>query len=392
MNKEDCRDLFLEYGYTSLNKHGEELCGDKVEYNISDDYMTLVLADGLGSGVKANILSTLTSKILCTMVSNNISIEECIETMIKTLPVCKVRDIAYSTFSVIHVNKSGKGVLIEFDNPQAIYYHKGKSRDFDRQEMIICEKKVYKTDLNLIEDDIIFIMSDGTIHAGIGSVLNFGWDREEIKKHLDNNIKKNMSARAAACLLASACNDLYLDKPGDDTTVAAVKIRRELKVNIMVGPPIDKNMDNFYVSEFLKDCDKKIVCGGTSSQIVARELNQPLITSFDFPDKEVPPIAYIGGIDLATEGVLTLRKLLDLSEKYLSVSDLTPKTNNKQDGASLLAKILFEESTHVEFFVGQNVNVAHQGLPIDTTMKLKLIESLSSNLIKMGKKVIVNYD
>lgn len=392
MNKEDCRDLFLEYGYTSLNKHGEELCGDKVEYNISDDYMTLVLADGLGSGVKANILSTLTSKILCTMVSNNISIEECIETMIKTLPVCKVRDIAYSTFSVIHVNKSGKGVLIEFDNPQAIYYHKGKSRDFDRQEMIICEKKVYKTDLNLIEDDIIFIMSDGTIHAGIGSVLNFGWDREEIKKHLDNNIKKNMSARAAACLLASACNDLYLDKPGDDTTVAAVKIRRELKVNIMVGPPIDKNMDNFYVSEFLKDCDKKIVCGGTSSQIVARELNQPLITSFDFPDKEVPPIAYMEGIDLATEGVLTLRKLLDLSEKYLSVSDLTPKTNNKQDGASLLAKILFEESTHVEFFVGQNVNVAHQGLPIDTTMKLKLIESLSSNLIKMGKKVIVNYD
>lgn len=392
MNKEDCRDLFLEYGYTSLNKHGEELCGDKVEYNISDDYMTLVLADGLGSGVKANILSTLTSKILCTMVSNNISIEECIETMIKTLPVCKVRDIAYSTFSVIHVNKSGKGVLIEFDNPQAIYYHKGKSRDFDRQEMIICEKKVYKTDLNLIEDDIIFIMSDGTIHAGIGSVLNFGWDREEIKKHLDNNIKKNMSARAAACLLASACNDLYLDKPGDDTTVAAVKIRRELKVNIMVGPPIDKNMDNFYVSEFLKDCDKKIVCGGTSSQIVARELNQPLITSFDFPDKEVPPIAYMEGIDLATEGVLTLRKLLDLSEKYLSVSDLTPKTNNKQDGASLLAKILFEESTHVEFFVGQNVNVAHQGLPIDTTMKLKLIESLSSNLIKMGKKVIVNYN
>ncbi len=390
--KEKKNNLFLEYGYTSLNKYGEELCGDKVEYKITDEYMTLVLADGLGSGVKANILSTLTSKILCTMVSNNISIEECIETMIETLPVCKVRGIAYSTFSVIHVNKAGKGVLIEFDNPQAIYYHKGKSIDFDREERLICDKKVYKTDLNLEENDIIFIMSDGTIHAGIGSVLNFGWDRKEIKEHLDKNIKKDMSARAAACLLASACNDLYLDKPGDDTTVAAVKIRKELKVNIMVGPPVDKSMDNYYVAEFIKDCDKKVVCGGTSSQIVSRELDKPLVTSFDFPDKDVPPIGYIDGIDLTTEGVLTLRKLLQLSDKYLSVSDLTPKTNNKQDGASLLAKILFEEATHVEFFVGQNVNVAHQGLPIDTTMKLKLIESLSSNLIKMGKEVKVNYD
>ncbi|MEA4903505.1 MAG: hypothetical protein VB090_01460, partial [Petrimonas sp.] len=66
-------DLYLETGYTSLHKYGEELCGDKVEYIEKDDCFTLVLADGLGSGVKANILATLTSKILCSMMSNNIS-------------------------------------------------------------------------------------------------------------------------------------------------------------------------------------------------------------------------------------------------------------------------------------------------------------------------------
>lgn len=383
--------LFLETGYTSLNKAGEELCGDNVAMAINGDYMTLVLADGLGSGVKANILSTLTSKILCTMISNDIEIEECIETIIQSLPVCKERGIAYSTFSIVHVNNEGKGYLFEFDNPEAIYVHKGKCIDFQRNQMEILDKKVYKTELALEKDDIIMVMSDGTIHAGIGMLLNLGWERKEIMEYLDRNITSKMSARCIACLLASACNDLYLDKPGDDTTVAAVKIREELKVNIMVGPPVDKEKDDMYIGEFMKKPGKHIVCGGTSSQIVARYLNESLETSLDFSNKEVPPIAFIKGIDLVTEGVITIRKLLELSEKYIDVKDTTPKSYNKQDGASLLANMLFEEATEINFFVGQSVNIAHQGLPIDTTMKLKLVETLSENLRKMHKNVNVSY-
>lgn len=111
--------FYLESGYTSLNKKGEELCGDKVESVVNGDYTTLVLADGMGSGVKANILATLTSKILCTMVAEDIPLDECIETIIQSLPVCKVRGVAYATFSVIHLNRNGEGYLVEFDNPQA---------------------------------------------------------------------------------------------------------------------------------------------------------------------------------------------------------------------------------------------------------------------------------
>ncbi|MBR3914102.1 MAG: SpoIIE family protein phosphatase [Bacteroidales bacterium] len=385
-------ELCLEYGCTSVNKFGEELCGDNVVGIVDGDYTTLVLADGLGSGVKANILSTLTSKILCTMAANGINIDECVETLIQTLPVCQVRGVAYSTFSLIHSNNEGKGFLYEFDNPQAIYYHKGKCIDFEREKLEICGKTVYKSELSLEENDVILVMSDGTIHAGIGQILNFGWERKQIMEHLDRCIKPTMSARAVACLLTSACNDLYLDKPGDDTTVAAVKIRPRLNVNIMVGPPVDKEKDNFYVEQFLDGADKKVVCGGTSSQIVSRYLNKPLRTSFDFPDKDVPPIGFIEGIDLTTEGVLTLRRLLELSEKYISINDLTPKTFTKQDGASLLANVLFEEATHIKFFVGQSVNVAHQGLPIDITMKMKLVEKLADNMRAMGKTVILNYD
>ena len=385
-------ELCLEYGCTSVNKYGEELCGDNVVSIVDGDYTTLVLADGLGSGVKANILSTLTSKILCTMAANGIDIDECVETLIQTLPVCQVRAVAYSTFSLIHANNEGQGFLYEFDNPQAIYYHRGKCSDFEREKLEICGKIVYKSELNLEENDVIMVMSDGTVHAGIGQILNFGWERKQIMEHLDRNIKPTMSARAMACLLTSACNDLYLDKPGDDTTVAAVKIRPRLNVSIMVGPPVDKEKDNFYVQRFMEGADKTVVCGGTSSQIVARYLNKPLRTSFDFPDKDVPPIGFIEGVDLTTEGVLTLRRLLELSEKYISINDLTPKTFTKQDGASLLANVLFEEATHIKFFVGQSVNVAHQGLPIDNTRKLKLVGKLASNMRAMGKIVTLNYD
>lgn len=392
----------VEYGYTSLNHYGEELCGDNVEISVQEQpsadggeperWTTLVLADGLGSGVKANILSTLTSKILCTMVAGGADMEDCVGTIIQTLPVCKERQVAYSTFSVIHVNERGEGHLFEFDNPEAIWYHQGHTADLQRSELVILDKKVYHSDLHLDEGDMVFVMSDGTIHAGIGQMLNFGWQRKDIMAHLDHYIDSHMSARAAACLLASACNDLYLDKPGDDTTVAAVRFCPRCEVHIMVGPPVDKERDAEYVQRFMDGADKRIVCGGTTSQVVARCLGRQLKTSFDFPDKDVPPIGFIDGIDLTTEGVITLRRLVALSEKYVSVKDLTPKTYAKKDGGSLLANIIFEEATHVVFFVGQNVNAAHAGLEIDITMKLKLVEHIAANLRQMGKVVTVNYD
>lgn len=384
-------ELCLEAGYTSLNHVGEELCGDHVECSVNGDYTTLVLADGLGSGVKASILSTLTSKILCTMVSNDIDINECVSTIIRTLPVCRERGVAYSTFSVIHVNRQGEGYLFEFDNPEAVYYHGGRAMDFERERLDVCGNTVFKSRLRLVDGDIVMVMSDGTVHAGIGMVLNFGWPREKIKEYLDRHLNAGMSARAAACVLASACNEIYEGLPSDDTTVAAVRIRRRVDVDVMVGPPVNRENDDEHVRRYLEGPGLKVVCGGTSSNIVARHLRRTLRPSLDYPDHQIPPIAHIDGIDLVTEGVITLRRLLELSDRYVSISDLAPKYYEKTDGASLLADILFERATHVHFFVGQSVNSAHSGLEIDTTMKLKLVERLAANLRAMGKEVSLLY-
>lgn len=168
---------FIDNGYTSLNKKGEELCGDRVECRTNGDYLTAVLCDGMGSGVKANILATLSSKILCTMLSAGVPLRDCIETLIASLPVCKVRNVAYATFSVCHIKRDGTGELLEFDNPGAILLRDGDALDFSRTKTEICGKTVYITELALKENDAIVITSDGVEHAGIGMLMNFGWER-----------------------------------------------------------------------------------------------------------------------------------------------------------------------------------------------------------------------
>ena len=200
-----------------------------------------------------------------------------------------------------------------------------------------------------------------------------------------------MSARCIANILASASEALYMGELGDDTTVVAIKIREESCVNIMIGPPVRREDCDKYVKDFLSRKGFRIVCGGTTSQIVAKYLNEKVETSLEYVESGVPPIGYIKGIDLTTEGVLTLKKLIELSEEYLRVNSDLPKSFLKKDGASKLADLLFEEATNVNFFVGQAVNEAHRGLTIDSTLKFKLVGKLSHNLKLMGKKVTIKY-
>jgi len=383
---------FIDRGYTSLNHVGEELCGDRVECATSGDYLTAVLCDGMGSGVKANILATLSSKILCTMLAAGIPIKDCIETLIASLPVCKVRNVAYATFSVCHINSDGKGELLEFDNPAAILIRDGQVSDLPREKQVVCGKNVYTTKLDLRANDAIVVTSDGVEHAGIGMLMNFGWERPQIKDYLKRSVKPNMSARAISATLAGECNELYMDMPGDDTTVLSVKVREHAPVSVFVGPPVHPEDDAQYVADFMALPGKKAVCGGTSSNIVARQLGKEVRTSFEFPDRDIPPIGYIDGIDLTTEGVVTVKRVLELSDKYLDPADCKAATLDKRDGATLLARLLFEEATDVNFFVGQAHNHAHDGLPIETRMKLKLIDKLADNLKRMGKAVSVRYN
>lgn len=387
--------IFIDAGFESLNRSGEELCGDKVEIIRDNDSLIAVLADGLGSGVKANILATLTSKIIGTMLSEGAKIDEAVETIAKTLPVCRERGIAYSTFSILQVFHSGEGYLVEFDNPAVLKLKKGRLSHVERQEREINGKVIRESRFMVEQDDLFVMISDGVVHAGIGGILNLGWQWDNVAEYIERIYNQKQTAKTIAKQLLAACENLYMKKPGDDATVVAVKIRKPLKANVMVGPPVDRENDNVMVRRFMDEEGKKIVCGGTTSQILSRELGTEIITNFDYFNPAIPPTAEIKGIDLTTEGVLTLGKTVEYAGNYVSsMSTMQDILNlNKQDGASRLARLLIEDSTSVHFFVGRAMNPAHQNpeLPLNLSLKLKLVEELSECLISMGKEVIIDY-
>ena len=173
--------LCAEVGYKSINHDGEQLCGDHVDIVEQGDNSTVVvLADGLGSGVKASILSTLTSKIISTMMSEDMKLEDCVSTIAATLPICSVRGVAYSTFTIIHLIENETVEIIQYDNPNVIFIRGDSVYDYPKQELNIDGKKVLKSVIKLQEGDCIVAMSDGCPHAGIGIAFNFGWKWEDI--------------------------------------------------------------------------------------------------------------------------------------------------------------------------------------------------------------------
>jgi hypothetical protein len=382
----------IESGYSSLNKYKEELCGDCVEIINGDESSTMVLADGLGSGVKANILSTLTSKIIGTMMASGLKISDAVQTIAHTLPVCSERQIAYSTFSILQVSRGGDAYLVQFDNPQAIFLHDAKSTDYPMKKLSVCGKEIYESHLTLERGDMFVLVSDGVVHAGVGKIYNFGWQRDNICQFLEQHYRGDMTAKAMADMLTGACGQLYIDMPGDDATTAVMRMRDSAVLSVMIGPPVSRDDDLGMVHDFMLPPGKKAVCGGTTAQIVARGLGKKVETSIDYVDPGLPPTAKIDGVDLVTEGVLTLSRVLGYTKLYRSSPD-AGQALAANDGASLLARLMLEESTDINFFVGRAINPAHQNpdFPAELSMKSRLVGELADSLKACGKRVNVRF-
>lgn len=384
---------FFDINYKSINKHTEELCGDKVEYLYDDDGIIIVLSDGLGSGVKANILATMTTKIAVTMLKERASIDDTIETIIKTLPECKVRKLAYSTFTIIKIDKNNNAYIAEYDNPPYFFYSHKKIIPIEKMERVIGNKKIYESNIQLEMGDTLCVVSDGAIHAGIGQMLNLGWTWDEINEYLKELNNLNRSSQLINGNFIGVCNNLYNNMPGDDTTILTLKVRKPEIIDVFIGPPASKNNDIF-LSEIMKTSPNiKIICGGTTALIAERELGLSLEVDIDSMKEDVPPIAYMEGFDLVTEGVLTLGKTLENikklnNSKYENIIDC-----NEYDGCSLLTKLLTDVGTHMNFYLGSAVNPAHQNpnFPVDFNIKKNIIDNLVAELKKAGKKIeIIN--
>ena len=387
-------DLCADIGYKSINHIGEQLCGDHVDIlEPDDDSSVVVLADGLGSGVKASILSTLTSKIISTMVAEGLSLTDCVETIAQTLPICSVRGVAYSTFTIMRLVENRDMELIQYDNPLTILLRDGKNYDYPKTEMSIGGKKIYRSVIKLQEDDIFIAMSDGCPHAGIGLAYNFGWKREDIIEFMEAAAAGGYTAKTLSTILIDEANKLYGGRPGDDATACVIRIRKRVPMNILFGPPRDRDDCNRMMSLFFAKEGKHIVCGGTTSSIAAKYLGKKVEADISFVRSDIPPIAKIEGVDLVTEGVITVNRVVEYAKDAIGENKLYEKWSYGQDGASLICRMLFEEATDINFYVGRAVNPAHQNpdLPINFNIKMNLVEELSACLKQMGKHIKVSY-
>ena len=201
------------------------------------------------------------------------------------------------------------------------------------------------------------------------------------------------AAKSLSTILIDEVNRLYDGKPGDDATACVVKIRKRVPMNMLFGPPSNRDDCNRMMALFFSKEGKHIVCGGTTSSIAAKYLGKPIKASLNFVKSDIPPIAEIEGVDLVTEGVITINRVVEYAKDSVVENRLYEKWSFGHDGASLICQLLFEEATDINFFVGKAVNPAHQNpdLPINFNIKMNLVEELSKCLCKMGKRIKVSY-
>jgi hypothetical protein len=378
--------LFIESGVSSICKYGEILCGDSLAVSQFDGGKLMVLSDGLGSGVKANILATLTTRIATRLLERGLPLEEVVETLTDTLPECQVRKIAYSTFTLLKVQEDGSAYLAEFDNPPTFFLKRGYSSQVKYKDRTIGTRKIREAELHVAAGDWLITVSDGEIHAGIGGLLNLGWDWEKIAKFLESQVHEDMSAEKVAQMLVDQANEYYQNKPGDDTTAGVLKIRAKRFAVFMIGPPSKREDDESVVTRFLEMPGRKIVSGGTTAGLVANRLGKEVSVDLSTMTDKIPPSGRLEGLDLVTEGVHTVNRTLEILEEGIPFE----KLERLNDGASRLAReFLYADNVHI--FLGRAINPAHlnPNLPQEMGFKSRSVHSIVNTLRERGKEVTI---
>lgn len=377
---------YYEWGTKQLHKCGEELCGDSIVVSRHSDSVTLALSDGLGSGVKANILATLTTQIAMHMLENDLPLGEVVQTLTETLPVDTVRKLAYSTFAIAQFYQNGYARIVEFDSPSAIFLRSRKVQPVVYEERTIEGKTIHEAVLDLNDGDWVIFVSDGVLNAGIGGVYPLGWGWDQAAHFLEKHAHRGLSSDELADKLAETVNELYAGAPGDDVSIVVIKVRHKLVATVFTGPPEDRDTDEEIVSRFVKRAGKLAICGGTTAKIVARHLGQPLEVDLTTMTPDVPPIARLESIDLVSEGILTLTKTSELLQSGIDRRAVRFQT----DGAANLIRLLLGVD-HIHFIVGQAVNPAHQNpdLPHQLGIRMAVVREIAAELRERGKEVTI---
>lgn len=389
--------FFIEINCQQKNHEGERICGDVflMERIKEENRIIAVLSDGMGHGVKANILATLTATMALNFTKEHKDFHTIAEIIMNTLPVCSVRQISYSTFTIVDIEMNGKVSILEYDNPGAVIF-RGKKPIYPEWQCVILESEKNKgKELRVCtfepeKGDRIIFCSDGVLQSGLGSKkFPFGWGMDNLTHFIEDSLQKApfISAQKLSrkVLNMAIGNDNY--KPKDDTSCASIYFREPRKLLIVTGPPYEKHKDIELAMAVHHFQGKKIVCGATTAEIVARELGLEIRDSFEFVDKDLPPISFINGISLVTEGILTLGKVTNILIDYNSNYMLS------RGPADQIVELILE-SDEIHMIIGTRINIAHQDptLPVELEIRRTVVKRIARLLEdKFLKEVTVEF-
>jgi hypothetical protein len=390
-------DFFVEVDYQQKSYEGQRICGDiflssKVK---EENRIVVVLSDGMGHGVKASVLATLTATMAVNFTKEHKEPERTAEIIMKTLPECSERKMNYSTFTIIDIEQSNKVTLLEYENPESIIIRDRKIMKPESKSIVLkgdtnCGKKIRVCSFTPMKGDRIVFCTDGVAQSGLGTPrFPFGWGVDNVGRFAIDMVKQypQISARnlAGKILNMAYRNDGFQSK--DDTTCGIIYFREPRELLICTGPPYEKEDDAILAAEVSAFKGKKIVMGATTGDIISRELNLKIEDVFKFEDPDLPPINVMETIDLFTEGILTLNKVEKILKAY------NPNTKLGRGPADEIVKLILE-SDAIKIIIGTRINIAHQDphLPVELEIRRTVVNRIAQLLEeKLLKKVIVNY-
>jgi hypothetical protein len=389
--------FYIEVACDQRNYGDERICGDVfISRKVKEENRTIVvLSDGMGHGVKANVLATLTATLAVNFTMEHKAVDKIADIIMNTLPVCSERHMSYSTFTIVDIEHDGMVSILEFDNPQTIILRDNKAFDPGWNCLVLDSEKNAGKEITTCQfeprkGDRLIFSSDGIAQSGLGTdKYPLGWGRDNMLdyslKLVQNSPKISASKLASKMVNMAHRNDGFVSR--DDTSCASIYFRKPRKMLLVTGPPYEEENDKQLGEAVRAFKGKKVLCGATTADIISRELSLEIEDSLVFDDPDLPPVSHMEGMDLVTEGILTISKVTRI------LKDFSPSYTLGKGPADRIVKLL-QQSDEIHFIIGTRVNVAHQdpNLPIDLEIRRTVVKRMARILEeKFLKEVTITY-
>jgi hypothetical protein len=373
---------FIDVDYCQRAKTGQVVSGDVfLSRKLKSEGRNIsILSDGLGSGVKASVLANLTATMALRYSSAFVDVHKSAGTIMDTLPVCEVRKISYSTFTIVDLHEDGRARVTEHGNPALILLRGQTSLPIQRHEITLenwKERTICYSEFEVQLGDRIVCLSDGITQSGLGRPgFPLGWGTDSVLRFLSQQVGREpeISSQELARKVVSEALVNDGSSPKDDMTCGVVYFRHPRRLLVITGPPFHSKRDPELSETLAGFPGRKVICGGTTANICSRLLNRPVRTSLTRRDPELPPGAQMDGVDLITEGTMTLARVADMLESG------TRESWPDNPAGDLVSLML--QSDIVEFLVGTRINEAHQdpNVPVALDLRRNIVRRITALL------------